>query len=55
MLVLDCVLLRIDLALISAALFALVSVLLRRLAPEELDLGSFMGMNGLLTLCASAN
>lgn len=42
-----------SLALASAAMFALVSVLLRRFAPLELDLSSFMGMNGLLTLLIS--
>lgn len=38
------------LALASAAMFALASVMLRRWAPEEFDTGFFMGMNGLLVL-----
>lgn len=41
------------LAFTAAALFALVSVLLRRLAPEGFDLGSFMGLNGLLSVGVS--
>lgn len=38
------------LTLSSAALFALVSVMLRKLAPEEFDLSFWMGLNGLLAL-----
>jgi len=38
------------LTLSSAALFALVSVMLRKLAPKEFDLSAFMGMNGLLAI-----
>lgn len=38
------------LTLASAALFALVSVMLRKLAPEGFDLSFFMGMNGLLAI-----
>lgn len=38
------------LTLISAAMFALVSVMLRKLAPREFDLSFFMGMNGLLAI-----
>lgn len=38
------------LALTSAAMFALASVLLRRLAPGDLDASSFIGMNGLLAM-----
>jgi len=38
------------LALTSAGLFALASVLLRRFAPDDLDLGSYMGVTGLIAL-----
>lgn len=38
------------LTLSSAALFALVSVMLRKVAPEGFDLSFFMGMNGLLAI-----
>jgi drug/metabolite transporter (DMT)-like permease len=38
------------LTLASAALFALVSVMLRKVAPEGFDLSYFMGMNGLLAI-----
>lgn len=38
------------LTLTSAALFALASVLLRRLAPRDTDMGSYMGMNGLFSV-----
>mmetsp|Transcript_40655 Transcript_40655/g.107491 ORF Transcript_40655/g.107491 Transcript_40655/m.107491 type:complete len:393 (-) Transcript_40655:239-1417(-) len=38
------------LALTSAGMFALSSVLLRRFAPEDLDLGSYMGVTGLIAL-----
>jgi len=41
------------LALCSAALFSLVSVLLRRFAGDEVDMGLFMGLNGLIALCLS--
>lgn len=38
------------LALTSAALFALASVLLRRWAPQEIDMTSYLGVNGLLSI-----
>lgn len=38
------------LSLASAALFAFVSVMLRKLAPDEFDISFFMGMNGLLAI-----
>jgi len=38
------------LAVSSAALFALASVLLRKWAPRELDMSTYMGVNGLLSL-----
>lgn len=38
------------LTLMSAALFSLQSVMLRKLAPREFDLSFFMGMNGLLAI-----
>lgn len=38
------------LALASACMFALASVLLRRFAPDDLDLGSYMGITGLIAL-----
>jgi len=41
------------LTLASAALFAFVSVMLRKLAPEEFDLGMFMAVNGLFAICLS--
>merc|ERR1719399_683166 len=36
--------------LISAALFALTSVLLRKMAPSDLDVSAWIGMNGFLAL-----
>jgi len=38
------------LAISSAALFALASVLLRKWAPQEMDMSTYMGVNGLLSL-----
>lgn len=41
------------LALGSAAMFSLASVMLRKLAPAEFDIGFFMGVNGFLVLSVS--
>lgn len=41
------------LTLTSAAMFSLVSVMLRKLAPSEFDLSFFMGMNGVFAIAMS--
>lgn len=41
------------LALLSACTFACVSVMLQKLAPKDLDVSAWIGMNGLLALCLS--
>eukprot|EP00445_Apocalathium_hangoei_P011333 CAMPEP_0203882448 /NCGR_PEP_ID=MMETSP0359-20131031/26670_1 /ASSEMBLY_ACC=CAM_ASM_000338 /TAXON_ID=268821 /ORGANISM="Scrippsiella Hangoei, Strain SHTV-5" /LENGTH=209 /DNA_ID=CAMNT_0050802497 /DNA_START=50 /DNA_END=675 /DNA_ORIENTATION=- len=41
------------LALVSAGMFALSSVLLRKHAPQDLDMNSYMGVTGLLALTAA--
>jgi solute carrier family 35 protein F5 len=41
------------LALSSAAMFSLASVMLRKMAPEEFDIGFFMGINGCVVLSLS--
>lgn len=41
------------LTVLAAAMFALGSVLLRKFAPEDLDLSAYMGTTGLLAACAA--
>jgi len=41
------------LTLIAAALFAFVSVLIRKMAPPGFDLSKFLGMNGIISTCIS--